>query len=218
MFYNMISRSNIKVFDYIYLTDVNNNEENLTEFINKFLDNKNDEYIKFVQDNEDKLVKPDLLITQTLSGYGIVTNNFPKMNNTGLKQYYDYKLEQFKDIMENDIAYDFDNISSDLNLSGIALKRVVDYLIDNKTIKCNGEYATKNILGTYDFDFSALEISYKEKKKDASTIENQVTININGNKNKFSKNDFSNNKRELEKESILDKLLNFFTKIFKSKK
>ena len=214
----MISRSNIKIFDYIYLTDVNNNEENLTEFINKFLDNKNDEYIKFVQDNEDKLVKPDLLITQTLSGYGIVHNNFPKMNNIGLKQYYDYKLDQFKDIMENDIAYDFDNISSDLNLSGIALKRVVDYLIDNKTIKCSGEYATKNILGTYDFDFSALKISYIEKKKEASTIENQVTVNINGNRNKFSKNEFSNNKRELEKESILDKLLNFLTKIFKSKK
>lgn len=211
MYYNMISRNNIKIFDCIFQKSFNDEDYDLAIFINDFLGNKISNYIAFVKENESYLVRPDLLITKT----GIVGNNYPKINNSGMVEYLNYKLDRFKELLEDNVNYNFHNIAVDLNLDGNALKRVIDYFIDRKIIKCRDEYAKKNILGFYEFDFDKLEIFPNLNANNGmafSNIENQVNITVNGDKTKFNKNEFSNHKTELEKKKWYKVLLE---KIFK---
>ena len=215
----MISRNNIKCFDYIYERSFNDNNS-LAELESKFFDNTVVNYISFVKDNKELLEDPELLITKEEN---LIYNNFPKLNSYGIKEYFDYKMKEFIKIVENNLNYNFNDISSDLNISNQkALIKLIDYFIDQNIIECSGTYYTKGIIGFYDFNFSELKINSKiySKNEDPIFVQNiEHQVNINGNNNKISKNDFSHKKNEIEKEGILDKFLKFIQKnIFKIKK
>ena len=96
-----------------------------------------------------------------------------------VRTYQDNKLAQFKKILEDDFNYNLENVGEDLNITNnFALKKVIDYLIDNKLLTKNGEYAKKNILGNYEFDFENLRInSYKQKE---SPLFSQTIVNNTG--------------------------------------
>lgn len=221
----MVDRSNIKIFDFIVNTNFNDDSGNVHELINTYFGNLPDKYIQFVLDNEELLSKKLPLITQTLSGYVIVGNVFPKLNNNGMIRYLEYKKTKFIELIEEDMNYNFKNIEEELNLEGIALMKVIDYFIDSNVIKCNDNYYEENIIGTLDFDFSKLSVVEKfncnntknEDNENKTIIEQQINIQITGDKNKLNRNDLSNKKQELEKESFFGQILNFIKWLFRKK-
>ena len=66
------------------------------------------------------------------------------------------------------------------------------------------------------FDGEKISINMNNRKKDIEkinvNIENYININE---KSKMYKNDFSKNKKEIEKKSFSDKIFNFLNRIFK---
>ena len=213
----MITRNNIKCFDYIYESSFNDNNK-LTDLESKFFDNLSKNYIDFVNENRELLEKPELLIAQ---GNAVVVNNFPKLNSNGIKEYYSYKKKEFIKVVESDLNYNFTKITSDVNVfNQLALIKLIDYFIDQDIIECSDEYYNKNIIGRYDFDFSKLKINpkiyYKEipeaKNTSIQYIEQQV--NIEGNNNKWKNNEISNKKVEQEKEDLLTKIIKNIKNIF----
>lgn len=221
----MIDRSNIKIFDFIVKANYNDESCNVHDLISTYFSNLSDKYINFVLENEELLSKKPPLITQTLSGYGIVGNVFPKLNNNGMARYLEYKKTKFIELIEEEMNYNFKNIEEELNLDGIALTKIIDYLIDSNVIKCNGNYYEENIIGTLDFDFSKLTVvkkfnsNYNENvvNENKTIIEQQTNVYVGGDKNKFKNNDFSNKKQELEKESFLSQILGFIKNLFRKK-
>ena len=206
----MITRNNIKCFDYIYESSFNDNNK-LTDLESKFFDNLSKNYIDFVNENRELLENPELLIAQ---GNAVVVNNFPKLNSTGIKEYYSYKKKEFIKVVESDLNYNFNKITSDVNVfNQLALIKLIDYFIDQDIIECSDEYYTKNIIGRYDFDFSKLKINPKIYYKEISEAKNtsiqyiEQQVNIEGNNNKWKNNEISNKKVEQEKEDLLTKII-----------
>lgn len=221
----MIDRSNIRIFDFIVKANYNNESTNVHDLISTYFSNLSDKYINFVLENEELLSKNHPLITQSTSGTGIVVNAFPKLNNNGMARYLEYKKTKFIELIEEEMNYNFKNIEEELNLDGVALTKVIDYLIDSNVIKCNGNYYEENIIGTLDFDFSKLSVvkkinsNYNENvvNENKTIIEHQTNVYVDGNKNKIKNNDFSTKKQELEKESFLSQILNFIKNLFRKK-
>lgn len=221
----MIDRSNIKIFDFIVKANCNDESCNVHDLISTYFSNLPNKYINFVLENDELLSKKPPLITQTLSGYGIVGNVFPKLNNNGMARYLEYKKTKFIELIEEEMNYNFKNIEEELNLDGVALTKVIDYLIDSNVIKCNGNYYEENIIGTLDFDFGKLSVVEKfnsnkiknEVNDNKTVIEQQINVQIIGDKNKLNRNDLSNKKQEIEKESILSQILNFIKNLFRKK-
>ena len=161
------------------------------------------------------------MITQTLGGYGIVSGSYPLLNDIGLNKYYEYKKKQFSSDDEITLNYDFSNIAQKMNIQNTkALKDLLDYFIDSGLIILKGEYAKSNIIGGVEFDFSKLRVN---KVSEKSNVTSNTTIikkqyNFNGNGQKITKNDFSDNKTEVERkkwyEVIIDKILGIL-RIFK---
>lgn len=211
----MISRANIKIFDYLFNVDCNSNSINLIKFINELFQSKNDDYIKFILENKNIISNSQLLVSKTMDGYSVTINEFPKLNFRGTSEYLNYKKGQFEKILNDNPNYNFEHISDDLNLNNKALKKVIDFLIDNNVIKCEKEYATMNILGTYDFEFDNLKINNNINDINNHKFMQNININVNGNKNKISKNDFSNNKKEIKRKSIVDKIIEILKHILK---
>jgi hypothetical protein len=216
----MINLSTIKIFDNIYELKYERNKSQY-DFINSNFSNSVQDYIAFVKENKDYFIKPNLLITESSTGTGTTANTLPELNDTGLTEYYEYKKKQFIENENVTINYDFSNISEILNIKNTkAIKLLLDYLIDCGILKLNGEYANKNILGSYEFNFENLSVNNHYKNVNDSnsnnytTIENQTVVNISGSHTKFTKNDFSNKNQKLEKEGIVDKILSFFKQIF----
>ena len=208
----MISLSTIKIFDKIYQLKY---EEyvNSSDFINNNFDNNVKKYIEFVKDNSNLFSNTNLLITQTLGGYGIVSGSYSLLNDIGLNKYYEYKKKQFSSDDEITLNYDFSNIAQKMNIQNTkALKDLLDYFIDSGLIILKGEYAKSNIIGGVEFDFSKLRVN---KVSEKSNVTSNTTIikkqyNFNGNGQKITKNDFSDNKTEIERkkwyEIIFDKI------------
>lgn len=214
----MISLSTIKIFDKIYQLKYEKNV-NSSDFINNNFDNNVKNYIEFVKDNLSLFSNNNLLITQTLGGYGIVSGSYPLLNDIGLNKYYEYKKKQFSSDDEITLNYDFSNIAQKMNIQNTkALKDLLDYFIDSGLIVLKGEYAETNIIGGIEFDFSKLKVNKISEKPNVTSnttiIEKQIIIK--GDKQKISKNDFSDNKTEVERkkwyEIIFDKISGIFKK------
>ena len=208
----MINLSTIKIFDKIYQLKYEKNV-NSSDFINNNFDNNVNNYIEFVKDNSSLFSNNNLLITQTLDGYGIVSGSYPLLNDIGLNKYYEYKKKQFNSDDEITLNYDFSNIAQKMNIQNTkALKDLLDYFIDSGLIVSKGEYAESNIIGGIEFDFSKLKVNKISEKPNVTSnttiIEKQIIIK--GDKQKISKNDFSDNKTEVERkkwyEIIFDKI------------
>ena len=208
----MINLSTIKIFDKIYQLKYEKNV-NSSDFINNNFDNNVNNYIEFVKDNSSLFSNNNLLITQTLDGYGIVSGSYPLLNDIGLNKYYEYKKKQFNSDDEITLNYDFSNIAQKMNIQNTkALKYLLDYFIDSGLIVSKGEYAESNIIGGIEFDFSKLKVNKISEKPNVTSnttiIEKQIIIK--GDKQKISKNDFSDNKTEVERkkwyEIIFDKI------------
>ena len=208
----MINLSTIKIFDKIYQLKYEKNV-NSSDFINNNFDNNVNNYIEFVKDNSSLFSNNNLLITQTLDGYGIVSGSYPLLNDIGLNKYYEYKKKQFNSDDEITLNYDFSNIAQKMNIQNTkALKYLLDYFIDSGLIVSKGEYAESNIIGGIEFDFSKLKVNKISEKPNVASnttiIEKQIIIK--GDKQKISKNDFSDNKTEVERkkwyEIIFDKI------------
>lgn len=213
----MIDNDNIKIFDEIFRCECDNDKD-LNKLIKNYF-NATVEYCEFVKGNENLLKDANLLINETLDGYGIISNSFPKLNSEGLNLYYKFKKSQFIIKKQEKVVYDLENLPEDLGIENSkALKKIVDYLINEGELISNGNYVEKDITGGEDVLFNKLKINVKiNSNMDSTPINynhyhvdgNQTIINNIGKKSVLKNNDFSSRKIEKEKETWLDKLLLF---------
>lgn len=176
---------NIEVFDYIFCTNtIQDSIINFVPYINELNDiikeklNTNSNF-EFWNEYESYVSNNTLKNTSTLSGLSYSYFPFPMLTLSTTNNYLKYKLNQFKKLIDENPNYNFNNIMNDLNISNEkSLKKVIDYLINNRVIIKVKDYAKENILGKYDFEFENLEININlnEERKTYS----QIVVNNNG--------------------------------------
>jgi len=179
-----INELNISIFDFIFnvnmLKDINNYSDYINTLDSMIMEqtNSNTNY-EFWQEYKYMISSNSLKNVSTLSGYHYGYFPFPKMTMSSVSNYLDYKLMQFKKMIVEDFNYDLENIGKDLNITNnFALKKVIDYFIDNRLLTKNDEYAKMNILGNYEFDFKTLRINNSQQKE--SPLFSQTIVNNNG--------------------------------------
>lgn len=179
-----INELNISIFDFIFNVNMLKNISNYSDYINTLdtmiMEQTNsDTNYEFWQEYKYMISGNSLKDISTLSGYNYAYFPFPKMTMSCVSTYLEYKLAQSKKIFEDDFNYDLKNIGEDLNITNnFALKKVIDYLIDNKLLTKNDEYAKMTILGNYEFDFEILKINSSQQKE--SPLFSQTIVNNNG--------------------------------------
>lgn len=218
----MIDNDNIKIFDEIFRCECDDDKD-LNKLIKNYF-NTTFKYCEFVKGNENLLKDANLLINETLDGYGIISNSFPKLNSEGLNLYYKFKKNQFLIKKQEKVVYNLENLPEDLGIENSkALRKIVDYLINEGELISNGNYVEKDITGGEDVLFNKLKINVKiNSNMDSTPINynhyhvdgNQTIINNIGKKSVLKNNDFSSRKIEKEKETWLDKLLSFIKSLF----
>ena len=179
---------NIEIFDLIFnvnmLKDINNYNSYIDE-LNTLIKEQNNSSsnFEFWKEYQHYVADGSIVDVSTLDGCNYSYFPFPKMTMTTMNNYLKYKTNQFKKIIESDPNYNFDNIDKDLNITNsFSLKKIIDYLINEKVIISKGKHCLKNILGEYDFNFYELEVnSYNDNINKNVPMFNQTTINNSGN-------------------------------------
>jgi len=179
---------NIEIFDYIFnigmLEDIKNHGNYVNE-LNDIIKTKNNSTSNYEFWNEYNNYFSDssILDVSTLDGMNYSYAPFPKMTMTTMNNYLKYKCNQFKKIIENDPNYNLNSIEKDLNITNcFSLKKIIDYLINEKILLSKGKYFIKNILGEYNFDFYELEVNWNyDSVKEITPMVNQTIVNNNGN-------------------------------------
>ena len=179
-----INELNISIFDFIFnvnmqkgIDDYSDYEKTLDKLI---MESTNSESTyEFWKEHKYLISSSSLVDASTLDSYQYVYACFPKMTTSAMKNYLTHKAKQLKIILEENFNYDFKSVSNDLNITNdFALKLVLDYMIETGVLLKFGEYAKKNILGTYIFDFENLKVNNKVDYK--VPIVNQTIVNNNG--------------------------------------
>ena len=177
---------NIEIFDYIFCTNSIQEEivnfmpyiNELNELIKRKMNSNSNyefwsEYKYYVSDNTLK----DISTSDGLE-YGYFP--FPTMTLNTTNSYLKYKLGQFKSLICENPNYNLDNIKINLNITNDkSLKKIIDYLINNKIIIKRKDYVKENILGKFDFEFDNLEINITPIEE--TKIYHQTIVNNSGN-------------------------------------
>lgn len=214
----MIDNDNIKIFDEIFRCECDEDED-LNKLIKNYF-NTTVEYCEFVKNNENLLQDVNLLINEISNGYGIISNSFPKLNPEGLNLYYKFKKSQFIIKKQEKVVYNLENLPEDLGVENSkALRKIVDYLVNEGELISNGNYVENYIIGGEEVLFNKLKINNKiNNNENKFEINYNTNYNISGNQNIITQkakkitsknNDFSSRKIEREKETWFDKLLSF---------
>lgn len=219
-----ININDIEIFDFIYdVNKIKKENENVES---------NNYYIKEIN---EKLKKKGLTLIKFLNKYknkdiifvdkNMENDSFPQYTSNGKKIYLKFKEKQLKKILAKNPEYSFtsDQLKKDLNINCLlGIKEIIETCIDNGSVRSNGNYWV-NIPNTNTGRImdEKLEVNInieKNNKKPNTIIQNikhQNNINCYGGKNIFKDNDFSNGKKELEKEKFSDKLSKIIEKIVK---
>lgn len=179
-----INELNISIFDFIFninmLKDISNYAE-YTNVLNNMImehNNSNSNY-EFWQEYHYMFNSNTLKDVSTLSGYHYAYFPFPKFTMTAINSYLNYKLKQAKKLFEENFNYELENLGKDLNIiNNFALKRLLDFFVNNSILVKKGEYVKKNILGDYEIDFQLLEIKDVQEKE--TPLFNQTIVNNHG--------------------------------------
>ncbi len=236
----MLNEFNIKIFDFIFSTNIglkggylDNSNENclysqLRDLIKDVCEEYDfwDEYKSYFNDN-------CVIDASTLDGRHYIYNEFPRMKLNTKKMYLNYKLEEVKKIIDNNGDFSkekFEIITE--NIINVGKKEILDYCQEIGII----EYIGKVFISADNFPAIAIiydnirAVLYTEEEVQSLIAENIILVSGNGNnignieQNANSKNsddklfDLVLNKLDLlEKEGISKSDLKLLEKACKSK-
>ena len=187
----MINELNIKIYDYIFSTNIglrgnyldDSNENNLCSRLDELIEevcNKYDFWNEFKHLFNDNCV----LDASTLDGNDYIYNGFPRMRMGTRKEYLNYKLQQVKNSISNNgefLRKDFEEITQ--NIITVAKKEILDYCVEIGII----EYIEKPFVSADNCPALAIiydnirAVLYTEDEIRTLIAENIILINGDGN-------------------------------------
>ena len=211
----MINELNVKIFDYIFSTNVglkgnyleNANTEKLCSELDNLI-NKICEVYDFW--NEYKLYFNDNCVkdASSSSGYKYIYNGFPKMKLNTKKDYLKYKMIQLKTSINNNGEFsqnEFEKLTD--NIINVGKKEILDYCEKIGII----EYLGKVFISAD--NYPAIAIIYDNIKAVLHTSEENQPLTakniivVNGNGNRFENIEQNNNLKNSDDE-IFNLVLN----------
>ena len=209
----MINNLNIKIFDYIFDTNILIKKNRIKD--DKEYCKKLDQIIEEVQDNYSfwseyqYAVNDDSVVYMGILGEKYIYNEFPKMKLNTLNYYYKYKQMQVKKMIENYGAFlqdTFEKITD--NISNEGKKKILDICEEAGIIKYkDNPFLAADDSPAYEIFYDNIELNYfLEKGDDKKMIYNEINVNGNNNNlNNIIQSNLSVNDEELFK-IILEKL------------
>lgn len=213
----MINDLNIKIFDYIFSTNVglkgdyleNTNPEKLCSELDDLINKDCDVYDFW---NEYKFYFNDncVIDASTLDRHEYIYNGFPKMKLNTKKDYLNYKKEQLKASINNKgefLQRDFEKLTE--NIINVGKKEILDYCEEIGIV----EYIGKVFISTDNCPAVAIiydnikAVLYTEEEIQSLTADNIIVVTGNG--NSFGSIEQNNNSKNNDEELfnlVLNKL------------
>lgn len=240
----MINKLNIDIYNYIFSINVNiqnrvntcSKEKNIKELIALIESNYN--INDFWKENKDMFNDGCLRGHQYImeKEYTYDIESFPRLKLNSKLEFLNFKIDEIKKIIENNGIIEKKQLDVIFkNIEDLGRKEILEYckeenIVDyneEKTFIKGGQTGLAMILYDnikpviYGNNYNTVQQNNNlDSQDDNIPIINKQEFNaeniiILSDKAKMNKNDFSKNKKEIEKETILDKIVNFITSIFK---
>jgi len=187
----MINELNIKIFDYIFSTNIglrgnyldDNNTKELCSSLSDLINEVCEEYDFW---NEYKIYFNDncVIDASTLSSQQYIYNGFPKMKLSTKKEYLNYKMKQVKDSINNNgefLRNEFEVLTK--NIINVAKKEILDCCEKTGLIKYVGKpfIAADNHPAVAIIYDNIKAVLYTEDEVQSMIGQNIIVVNGSGN-------------------------------------
>lgn len=240
----MINNLNIYIYNYIFSINVNiqnrvntfSEETNIKRLIS--IIEKSYNINDFLKENKnmfnDECLHGHQYIMEKEYTYDI--NSFPRLKLNSKLEFLNFKIGEMKKIIENNGIIEKKQLDVIFkNIEDLGRKEILEYCKKENIIDYNEEKTfikggqtglamicydnIKPVIYNNNYrtvqqnnNINAQDDNYQIINKHEVNAENIIILS---DKAKMNKNDFSKNKKEIEKETILDKIVNCITSIFK---